>query len=234
MVQAFEWKRMFLGDHHTLLFLLEVIFRSGFMFLMMVIFFRVSGKTEVKQFNIFDVIIIVGLGSAAGDPMFYEDVPLLHCILVFITVLSLYKFFSKLADKNKKLDKILEGQIRCVMAGDNIIDLKGLKKEGVWYKEFFNALRMANVSQLGQVERVYIEVSGEFSIFFREDENVCPGLPIFPEELQSGIKHIDAAGTYSCVDCGLTKNFEQPAAQPVCDSCKGINWVKASTRKRIT
>jgi len=232
MIQPFEWGRLLLGEDHAFVYVFEVIFRTIVMFMMMVIFFRISGKSQIKQLNIYDLILIIGLGSAAGDPMFYDDVPLLHVLFVFGTVLSLYKLVTWLSQRNHKVEVWLEGDVYRVMK-DNIININILKKEGFPPEELFDSLRQARISQLGQVDRIYLEPSGEFSIFYREDNEVVDGLPIFPEELAEGKRHVDVAGTYSCIHCGYTKVYEQPNATPTCTNCEGRSWVKATARKRI-
>lgn len=233
MIQPFEWGRMLIGEDHAFVYIFEVIFRTIIMFAMMVVFFRISGKSQIKQLNIYDLILIIGLGSAAGDPMFYDDVPLLHALFVFATVLSLYKLITWLSQRNHKAEVWLEGDVHCVMR-ENHINIQVLKKEGFPPEELFDSLRQARVSQLGQVDRIYLEPSGEFSIFFLEDDKVVPGLPLFPEELLEGKRHIDVAGTYSCIHCGYTKEYEQPTATPICDKCEGRSWVRSTSRKRIT
>lgn len=234
MVEVFEWSRIFKGDQYTWFFLFEVAFRTGFMFFLMVLFFRLSGKTEIKQLNIYDVIIIVGLGSAAGDPMLYDDVPLLNGLIVFVTVLAIYRFITYVTGKSKKLDRLLEGEVRCIMDDKNYVNLQSLKKERIKINDLFTVLRLQQISQLGQVDRIYIETSGEFSVFFLKPEEVKHGLPIFPEELDIATEHIDMAGYHSCKSCGYTQNFQQPTAKPVCPVCKNLYWVKASARHRIT
>jgi uncharacterized membrane protein YcaP (DUF421 family) len=41
--------------------------------------------------------VIIGLGSAAGDPMFHKDVGLLSGIIVFGIILSLYSLITHLS-----------------------------------------------------------------------------------------------------------------------------------------
>lgn len=44
------------------------------MFTILLLTLKLAGKRGVKQLSIFETVIIIALGSAAGDPMFYEDV----------------------------------------------------------------------------------------------------------------------------------------------------------------
>ena len=80
-LSVFDWHRLFIGDL-TPWFLAEVAFRTVFMFGWLLLMIRWIGKRGAGQFSILELSIIVALGSAAGDPMFYPEVPLLHAMLV--------------------------------------------------------------------------------------------------------------------------------------------------------
>lgn len=69
-------------------FLPETVLRSLIMFIVILISLRLLGKRGVKQLSIFELVVIIGLGSAAGDPMFYKDVGILPAIIVFSMVVA--------------------------------------------------------------------------------------------------------------------------------------------------
>jgi uncharacterized membrane protein YcaP (DUF421 family) len=58
-------------------FMLEILLRCTAMYILVLIFLRISGKRGIRQLSIFELAIILCLGSAAGDPMFVEDVPII-------------------------------------------------------------------------------------------------------------------------------------------------------------
>lgn len=64
----FDWKEVFMNDLDWS-FTLQIIVRTLIMFSVILVFLRMSGKKGVRQLSIFEVAIIIGLGSAAGDPM---------------------------------------------------------------------------------------------------------------------------------------------------------------------
>ena len=232
-MEAFDWQRVLLGEDTSWFFLLEVAFRTVVMYLILLIFFKITGKKEIKQLSVFELIVIVGLGSAAGDPMFYKDVPLLHALITFIIILLLYLFINYLSGRNHRLSVWLQGETKCVFS-HNIINAEALKKEGLNTEELFSELRIKGIEHLGQVKMIYLEFSGEFSIYYWPDNEVVDGLPILPEKLETGTKHIDMPGNHSCIQCGLTRNYEQPEGQPVCKNCGGKKWVKSTNGQRIT
>jgi Predicted membrane protein len=52
------------------------------MFILIIIFLRFSGKRGVRQLSVFELAIILSLGSAAGDPMFNDDIPIIQALIV--------------------------------------------------------------------------------------------------------------------------------------------------------
>jgi uncharacterized membrane protein YcaP (DUF421 family) len=229
---TFEWEKLLLGDEEWT-FLPEVILRSIIMFLIALTALRILGKRGVRQLSIFELVVIITLGSAAGDPMFYKDVGILPALGVFAVVVTLYYFVTFLVGKNKRFEKMIEGKPVCLIE-HGLFAIENFKKETLAQDEFFAELRVKGVSQLGQIEHAIIETNGDISIFFYEDAKVKPGLPILPHPFSDQSTGIPAAGHYSCTFCGNTK--EIPVAQTVhiCDRCKREKWVKSSIRKRVT
>jgi uncharacterized membrane protein YcaP (DUF421 family) len=227
---GFAWKELLLGGEDWS-FLLETFLRTLIMFIVILVSLRLLGKRGVKQLSVFELVVIIGLGSAAGDPMFYKDVGILPALIVFTLIVSLYTLVTYLVGKHKKFELLVEGKPVCLIK-DGQFSIENFKKETLGADEFFAELRMQGVSQLGQIEEAIEESSGNISIFYYPDEKVKYGLPIMPDTLDRTTKKITEAGYYSCLFCGHTDKL-QPANEHVCHACKKVEWVKASNKKRI-
>lgn len=162
--QGFNWKQLLLGNEEWG-FLPEVLLRSFIMFLIILTALRILGKRGVKQLSVFELVVIIGLGSAAGDPMFYKDVGLVPAIIVFIVVVGLNTLITYLIGISKKFEKLIEGAPVCLIES-GVFSIENFKKEILGEDEFFAELRMQGVSQLGQIEQAIEESSGNISIFF--------------------------------------------------------------------
>ena len=232
MSEAFldEIKSLLLGeeDWH---FLWETVLRTIIMFFVILISLRLMGKRTIKQLSVFELVVIIGLGSAAGDPMFYNSVGLLPVLIVFIIFIGLYNAITYYIGKNKKLEHLIEGSPVCLVK-KGVFSIENFKKELLSEDEFFAELRQRGVSQLGQVEEAFIESSGGISIFYYPDEEVKYGLPIMPDSLQHSHRKISDSDHYSCAFCGYTEKL-QPATQHTCPTCKKLKWIKSSNQKRI-
>jgi uncharacterized membrane protein YcaP (DUF421 family) len=227
----FSWKELFLGDQEWA-FLPEVIIRSLVMFAVILFSLSILGKRGVKQLSVFELVVIIGLGSAAGDPMFYKDVGLIPALIVFTIVIGLYILVTHLVGRSKRMERLVEGKPICLIK-DGRFAIDNFSKENLGQDEFFAELRIKGVSHLGQVENAIIETNGDISVFYFEDKDVKYGLPVMPDSLDQQTRTISKAGHYACSFCGSTEKL-QPASTHTCNECGKDKWVEASNRRRIT
>lgn len=213
-------------------FLSEASLRSFIMFVVILVGLRLLGKRGIKQLSVFELVVIIGLGSAAGDPMFYKDVGILPAIIVFAMIIGLYKLVTFFIAKSKKFELLIEGVPVCLIK-NGVFTIDNFRKEALGEDEFFAELRMKSVSHLGQVEEAIVESSGEMSIFFYADEEVKYGLPIMPRSLDAAAVKITKHGHYSCTFCGYTDEME-PIEKISCPTCKKQEWVESSVKKRVS
>ena len=81
-MKAFDLHRMAF-DKVPFDFLGEVALRSLYTFVLVFLFLKMTGRRGVRQMSLFEVLIILTLGSAAGDVAFYDDVPMVPDVGMF-------------------------------------------------------------------------------------------------------------------------------------------------------
>lgn len=211
--------RLLMGDHPGI-FLLECLLRTVVMCVVAFLLFKLTGKKEVRQFSLLELLVIIGLGSALGDPMLYDDVPLLPALVVIAVVLVLYRLVNQWANRDRAVGHWVEGPV-VTLFKDGRVDLNALKHEGLSLDDLLGELRVHHVEHLGQVKAAHMEVDGHVSIFFYSDEEVVPGLPTAPGHCPDAIMG-EAA---SCRGCGATTNNGARTAR--CTYCGGNDWAAA-------
>jgi uncharacterized membrane protein YcaP (DUF421 family) len=229
MENIFEWKRLLFNDL-PFMFLIEVAFRTVIMFTVVLLTLKFAGKRGVKQLSVFEVVIIISLGSAAGDPMFYEDVGLIPAILVFVIILFMYRTVTWLLGKSKRFETFMEGKTHCLIE-DGQFSITSFEREDLAQDEFFAELRLKSIEHLGQVRNAYVETNGAISVFFYDDDNVKYGLPIRPQLFKLKSKSIAKSGIYACTFCANTQRLEPTFG--TCSVCGKDEWVEAIRTKRI-
>jgi uncharacterized membrane protein YcaP (DUF421 family) len=216
----FDWEGIFINDL-TFQFAFEIGLRTIIMFLLILTFLRLSGKKGVRQLSIFEVAIIIALGSAAGDPMISGDYAILPSVLVFLVIIGLYRIITYYASKNENFERLVEGDPLYIIE-DGKFAMVQRTDHNFAKDEFFAELRGQGVSHLGQVDTAILETSGHLSVFFKTDENVSPGLPVLPKHYAKKTRSIDQPGLYSCTYCGECQKLETGIP---CNRCGKDEWV---------
>lgn len=211
-------------------FMIEIFARTILMFLLILIVLRLSGRRGVRQLTLFEVAIILGLGSAAGDPMFQEDLPVIYCVVVLFSVIVFYKLITWLASRSDKLTRLLEGKAM-VIVEDGMFNIEGNRDADFSQNEFFAELRNQSIEHLGQVRLALLEVDGSMSILKYDEANTRYGLPLFP----NAHKRVDprkVAPPYACLFCGNIATTAAVTEQPCC-RCKKEEWTQAINTRYI-
>ena len=230
-MKAFDLHRMAL-DKVPMEFLGEVALRSLYTFILVFLFLKITGRRGVRQMSLFEVLIILTLGSAAGDVAFYDDVPMIPVLIVFVTLGLLYRLVMWLMSKSEKIEDLLEGK-PVVIVEEGQLAWEKVRSANMTEFEFFMELRLNSVEQLGQVRLAIMETNGQISVYYYDDADVKPGLCILPDEYVERFTTVPEAGEYACRRCSHVTAM-QPGDHQLCPRCTNPVWTKVSRAKRIT
>ena len=230
-MKAFDLQRMAF-DKVPPEFLGEVALRSLYTFVLVFLFLKITGRRGVRQMSLFEVLIILTLGSAAGDVAFYDDVPMVPVFIVFVSLALLYRLVMWLMSKSAKLEDLLEGK-PVVIVEDGQLAWENVQSANMNEFEFFMELRLNSVEQLGQVRLAIMETNGQISVYYYSDDEVKPGLCILPDTLIERFRTVPESGEYACVRCSHVVAM-QPGDRQLCPRCANPEWTKVSRAKRIT
>lgn len=182
MEYNFDLARIFLGAPEMVdaLFFVEIVFRTIVMYAYTIFLSRMVGHDAIGQIGPFEFVLVIAVGSAAGDPMFYPDVGLLQGILAITVVILLHRGTGWFLQRSRKLESALEGDPDLVVADGKILDAK-LGSGSLTERELLAMLRLEGVRHLGEVERAYFETNGRLSVFKREGSTISAGKSTLPE-----------------------------------------------------
>lgn len=215
-------KLLFEGAHWS--FVWEIVLRSMMMFFFILIVLRLSGRRGVRQLTLFEVAIILGLGSAAGDPMFQEDIPVAYAIVVLFTVIVFYKILTWIASRSDVITRLLEGK-PMVIVEHGMFHIEGNKKSDFSQNEFFSELRNQSVEHLGQVRIALLEVDGTLSILRYAPKDVKYGLPLFLDAHKEVVPEHQAP-PFACMFCGNIV-MRKVKHKEACLRCGHKHWTLA-------
>jgi uncharacterized membrane protein YcaP (DUF421 family) len=80
-----DFGRILFGSESPL-FLFEIVVRTAIVYVYALVLLRWLGSRTIGQLSTVEFLLVIALGSAVGDAMFYPDVPLIHALLVVTIV----------------------------------------------------------------------------------------------------------------------------------------------------
>ncbi len=177
-----ELSRIAFGGEDTAypLFFLEIVFRTTVMYLYTILLARVVGHDAIGQLGPFEFVLVIAVGSAAGDPMFYPEVGLLQGILVITVVMLLHRATGFITSRSSRAELFVQGSPKMVIRHGRIIE-DALGSGSLSRGELMALLRVEGVADTGEVEFAFLETSGRLSVFRCEDSEISDVESTFPE-----------------------------------------------------
>lgn len=144
----------------------ELVCRAVIVYVALLILLRLSGKRTVGELSIFDLIVVIVLGSAVRTSLLGNDKSLLGGLLV-VCVLLLVDFVAAfLTARFKKVEHLLDGK-PVLVARDGVVFHDVLKKCNIPSGTFDGVLRKHSLTH-EQVGQAILEANGTITVCKRE------------------------------------------------------------------
>ena len=150
---------MFFPGSHVLL---QIVLRTGVIYLLVLIGVRLSGKREVGQMTPFDLTLLLLLSNSVQNAMTGPDTSLAGGAVAAATLLLLNYGIAYLAGGNRRLRKFIEGEPSLLIHDGKVIP-SHMARERVSMDELHRALREHGIQNCDQVALAVLEVDGSIS-----------------------------------------------------------------------
>ena len=164
--QVFEWQRLFLGEA-PLPYYLEIALKCVVVFLILMLVMRLLGKRGQQNLSPMQQMLMIALGSAAGDALLYPWVAIGYAALILIGITALTIGLENIAERARPVRDYLESRPR-VLVRDGVVDGEALFKERTTRRELYAELRIKGACSLSQVRYAILEVTGDISVFLHD------------------------------------------------------------------
>ena len=226
-IKLSDFKRLFLGEA-PLEFLIEVSLRFLIVYLIFFFTMRLLGKRMAAQLTMFELIIIITLGAAIALPMESPDKGILPGLLILGFIVFYEKGLSFLTFKSLKIETITQGNASILLKDGRII-MDEMKNTVLSLERLFAELRVLNITHLGEIDRVYLEACGLFSVM--KSTKPKAGLSIIPERDRNLIPQLKIVeNEYACVKCGNI-SYSKIIPKEKCQYCNNNEWINAIINK---
>lgn len=142
--------------------LLQIVFRTGVVYLLVLLGVRLSGKREVGQMTPFDLTLLLLLSNSVQNAMTGPDTSLAGGAIAAGTLLILNYFVAEVSGANRRFRRLIQGQPSLLVHDGKVIEMH-MAKEHVSMDELHRALREHGINSVDQVALSVLEVDGSIS-----------------------------------------------------------------------
>lgn len=147
---------------------LQIIGRTGAVYLLVLVGVRLTGKREVGQMTPFDLTLLLLLSNSVQNAMTGPDTSLAGGVVAATVLLTLNYAVAEMSGINRKFRRAVQGSPSLLIHDGQII-ADHLKREHLTVDEVMRALREHGIGSISEVAIGVLEVDGSLS-FLKIDE----------------------------------------------------------------
>ena len=146
---------------------MDLVFRTTYVFFLILLLTRVVGRRELSSMEPFDLILLVVIGDLVQQGVTQSDYSLTGATTVIVTLSLLTVATAYATFRIRRLRPLLEGEpIVLVVDGEPIE--RNLRRERMTLDELAASARMKEIGSLDEIRFAVLETNGEISFIKRE------------------------------------------------------------------
>ncbi len=146
--------------------ILSVIIRTAIIAALVFIIVKWLGGKGIGQLSPFGLLIVVGLGSAIGDPMLYKEISIPQAMAAVLIAIIFFKAIDYLTLKSRRFRNSIEPKPILVVEYGSIVK-EGLKKAKMDITEFETEMRLEGIENVKEIKYSRLEPNGRISFIMK-------------------------------------------------------------------
>lgn len=155
-------------------------FRTAIMYIIILAIMRFSGKRQLGELQISELVVTILISELAAIPMQDLDAPVLNGVVSIIVLVCLEIIVSFICMKSTVLRKLFEGH-SCILIANGKIDQAQMKKVRFTIDDLMESLRQKGVSKIEAVNTAILETSGKVSVLLKDTHSPATKKQIDPK-----------------------------------------------------
>jgi uncharacterized membrane protein YcaP (DUF421 family) len=141
----------------------NIALRTTIIYLVILIGLRMSGKREMGQMTVFDLVALLLIANVVQNAMVGNDTSLSGGILAAVVLLVLNTLIAQLRMRSPRLRRLVEGSPTVLVLHGEAITAS-MRREGIDEDTLELALREHGIQEINDVEMAVLEIDGSISV----------------------------------------------------------------------
>lgn len=141
----------------------DIVLRTTVVYLFVVAAIRISGKREVGQMSVLELVVILVISDAVQNSMIGENTTLWGGLVAVVTLLSLDFAINWATGRSRQLRNVIEGEPRLLVRDGRLLQ-KALHQEKIDPDVVRAAIRSHGLTRVDEVRLAVLETDGSISV----------------------------------------------------------------------
>lgn len=153
-----------------------MIVRTLFLYLLILIIFRLMGKREIGELSVFDLVVNIMIAEMAVMAIEESTTVMFHSVASILFLMMIQITMARLSLKSKKFRELVDGS-PTIIINQGKIDEKAMRQQRYNLDDLLQQLREKDIRNIADVEFAILEPSGKLSVFEKnkmEDDITLP------------------------------------------------------------
>src|ERR1700748_1986118 len=144
------------------------LLRGGAVFLIVLLFLRLSGKRQVGQMTPFDLVLFLLISNAVQNSMNGGDNSITAGAILGATLILVDLTTGGFTRRSRKFEKMIDGEAE-ILIHNGKLRPHALERAGLTQHELLSALREADCATIAEVHTAILETNGRITVLTRRD-----------------------------------------------------------------
>lgn len=147
---------------------LVLLYRTIFLYVLILVVFRLMGKREVGELGLSDIVVYVIIAEVASFAIDDPNRPLLKAVFPIVILLIIQYTNALIVLKNKRIRNFIDGNPSLIIL-DGELQQEEMRRQRYNLDDLMQQLREQSVTSLQSVAFAFLEQSGKLSVFLKDD-----------------------------------------------------------------
>ena len=155
-----------------------IVFRTIFMYLLVLLIFRLMGKREIGELSLLDLIVFIMIAEMAVISIESPKSKLTEAILPMLILMLIQIGFSQLSLRSRWFRVLIDGKPSIIIYNGKI-DERVMRKQRYNFDDLLSQLREKDIFNINEVEFAILESSGKLSVMKKQSpSDKTPNFPL--------------------------------------------------------
>jgi uncharacterized membrane protein YcaP (DUF421 family) len=141
----------------------DIVLRTAAVYAVILVGLRLSGKREIGQMTVFDLVVLLLLANSVQNAMLGPDSSLAGGLVAALVLLTINAVMARMRLRWPGLRRALEGSPTLLVLRGKLIE-EHLRREGLDQEIVQAALREHGIADLEDVDIAVLEIDGSISV----------------------------------------------------------------------